>query len=275
MTAGREQKVIVGAGVAGVEAAAALRARDPSSRILLIGEEPYPFYARIRLGEVVAGRSDPGRLVLRNPDWYRQREIEFLPRTRVDAISVANARVHAADGEWIPYDRLLLATGARPFVPPIPGAGLDGVVSLRTMEDAVRLRDRARSAHSAVVIGGGLLGLEAAATLRVVGLAVTVIEAAPYLLPRQLDPAGAEVVLKMFRTRGIDFRFGAGVEAIVGTDRVQAVRLSRSAAIEDYPMAGAATRRDMKVGGPWGNPQPAREGGPLERSADRRERNAG
>jgi NAD(P)H-nitrite reductase large subunit len=216
--------VIAGAGVAGIEAATAARARDPDARVVVVSGEPWPFYARIRLSEVVGARTEPGKLVLRPPAWYAEQRIEVLGSTRVEGIDPAAGRV-AAGGDAIAFDALLLATGSRPFVPPIPGAGLDGVVTLREMEDALAIRDRAGAGGPAVVIGGGLLGLEVAAALAGRGLAVTVVEVASWLLNRQLDPDAASVVQAVLERRGIAFRLGAGVERIAGGGRAEAVDL--------------------------------------------------
>ena len=134
--------VIVGGGVAGIEAATAFRARDADSRILVLTDEPWPFYARIRLGEVVDGRLDPQGLFLRLDAWYAEQRIQMQREARVDGIDVPGARVRLAGGESIPYDALLLAVGARPFLPPFPGAELNSVATLRSMNDAVQLRSR-------------------------------------------------------------------------------------------------------------------------------------
>ncbi len=217
--------VIVGTGVAGVEAAASLRARDPHCRIRLVGAEPYPFYARIRIGEVVAGRVVPERLVLKGPEWYRDRQVDLSVGVRAEVLEPFAGRVRLSSGEDVPYDALLIATGAVPFVPPIPGADLDGVMTLRDLAGALRLRERALASSHAVVIGGGLLGIEAAASLRLLGVAVVVIEAAPWLLPRQLDRDGSSVVQRFLEARGIAFRTGAQVRAITGAGRVEAVVL--------------------------------------------------
>lgn len=217
--------MIVGTGVAGVEAAASLRARDPDCRIRLVGAEPYPFYARIRVGEVLTGRSEPSRLVLKGPDWYQDRRVDLATEVRAEAVDTAGARVRLSSGGWVPFDALLLATGAVPFVPPIPGANLDGVMTLRDIAGALRLRDRAMASSHAVVIGGGLLGIEAAAALRQLGPHVVVVETAPWLLPRQLDRDGSSVVQRSLEARGIEFRTGAQVRAITGAGRVEAVVL--------------------------------------------------
>lgn len=236
----------MGAGVAGVEAAAALRSRDGDCRVRIVGAEPTPFYARIRLPEVLAGRTDPSRLVLRTPDWYREHRLDLLTGVRVEALDPAQARVRLSSGEWVAYDALLLATGATPFVPPVPGVDLEGVFTLRSLEDALRLRERAHASSRAVVIGGGLLGIEAAAALRPLG--VVVVEAAPWLLPRQLDRGGAAVVQQVLQARGLEFRLGAKVLGITGPGRVQAVSLASGEELPaDLVLVAAGVRPETSL----------------------------
>ncbi len=217
--------VVVGAGVAGFEAAAELRRASADAEIAIVTEENAPFYARIRLPEVVAGRTPPEKIVLKGPAWFAEQRITLRTGTRVEGVDAAGGTVQTAGGERIPYDALLLATGARSFVPPIPGADLPGVVTLRTMADALDLRERARAGGPVVVIGGGLLGIELAAGLRGAGVDVTVVEMAPWLLNRQLDAGAADVLREVIERKGIRLRLGARIERIDGADTAGAVVL--------------------------------------------------
>lgn len=204
----RRHFLIVGGGGAGVEAAAALRQADPEARIAVWTDEEVPYYARIRLGEVVDGRSRPEDLFLRLPSWWEDQRIELRLGVTVEGIDPGQGRVLDGEGTWTPWDALLLATGARPFLPPIPGIDRPEVVTLRRMKDALAIRDRLAGSQRAVVLGGGLLGLELAASLAQGGIAVMVVEAAPWLLPRQVDREGGEVLQGILARRGIDFRLG-------------------------------------------------------------------
>jgi nitrite reductase (NADH) large subunit len=206
--------VVVGGGVAGIEAATAIRARDETARILVLTDEPWPYYSRIRIGEVVDGRSGPEGLFLRLDAWYDEQRIEMRRGARVEGIDPAGGELHVAGGERIPYDGLLLAVGARPFVPPFPGADLPAVTTLRRMDDALELRRRAGQGGRCVVVGGGLLGLELSASLAGAGMSVTVVEAAPWLLPRQVDAEGGAVLQGIMERRGVSFRLASGVEAV-------------------------------------------------------------
>ncbi|MBP7126840.1 NAD(P)/FAD-dependent oxidoreductase [Myxococcota bacterium] len=216
----RRHFVIVGGGGAGIEAAAALRQADPEARIAVWTDEDVPYYARIRLGEVVDGRSRPEDLFLRLPSWWDEQRIELRLGVTAEGIDPAQGRVRDREGTWTPWDALLLATGARPFLPPIPGIDRPEVVTLRRMRDALAIRDRLAEGRRAVVLGGGLLGLELAASLARAGLGTTVVEAAPWLLPRQVDREGGEVLRAVLEQKGIGFRLGTtalGLEGGAGT----------------------------------------------------------
>lgn len=205
---------IVGAGVAGIEAAAAIRATDADGRITVLTDEGWPYYSRIRIGEVVDGRALPQALALRLPAWYDEQRIALRTGVRVEGIDASAGCLRLAGGEVLGYDALLVATGARPFVPPFAGADLPCVRTLRRMDDAIALRDAVPALRRAVVIGGGLLGLELAVSLAGAGLGVTVVEVADRLLPRQLDPAGGALVRELLGRRDIAFVLAATVTGL-------------------------------------------------------------
>lgn len=212
--------LIIGAGVAGLTAAEAARARDSQGRILVLGEEDAPFYYRVRLPDLIAGAVEESALWVKKPAWYAEHRIELRQGTRVAAADPARRVVRTASGEEIAYDRLLLAAGGRSFRPPMTGGERPGVFALRSLADARAIAARARSLagddRRAVCIGGGLLGLEAGNALRRLGLAVTVVELFPRLLPRQLDAEGAAVLQSVLEGMGFAFRLGARTEALRG-----------------------------------------------------------
>src|SRR6187431_1689421 len=157
----------------------------------MLGEEPGTPYNRILLSKLLAGEAEVPALELRPPDWFARRGIDLRGGCPAREIDVDQRRVTDAAGCVHDYDALVLATGSRPFVPPIPGLEEPRILSFRTMADVRAIESAARGARGAAVISGGLLGLEAAAGLRRHGLRVTVVEAAPHLMPQQLDPAAA------------------------------------------------------------------------------------
>lgn len=203
--------IIVGNGIAGINAAQALRAqakdRMPESiEIVVYASESHPFYSRVRLPEVLSGASKPEDIVFYKSDWYEKRGIDVKIGSAVTSIEPDSRRIVLIDGSTVTYDYLILATGASANRPPIPGANLPGVFTMRTMEDVAAIRASVAShPEAASVIGGGLLGLEAARSLKEAGAkSVRVFEIAPWLLPRQLDQTGAGLLRSRFADMGIE-----------------------------------------------------------------------
>jgi len=217
--------VIVGNGVAGVTAAQSIVRADPSAEVHIFGAEPYPYYRRPLLWEFIAGQIEQDELTFRPPEWYAQRGIHLhlgVPATTLDP---AAHRLTLADGSQADYDRALLATGGRPFVPPCEGTDKEGVFTLRTLDDARAIKAYAQQVATAVVIGGGLLGLETARALHTAGLDVTVVEFFPYLLPRQLDQEGAQVLQSLLEAQGLRVITGGTTEAVLGDVCADCIRL--------------------------------------------------
>jgi nitrite reductase (NADH) large subunit len=217
--------LIVGNGVAGVTAAQAIVRADPHAQVHIFGAELYPYYYRPRLWEFIAGQIDQSALYFRPPAWYAERGIQLHLGEQVTALDPLAHHVTLADGARVGYDRLLLATGGRSFVPPFDGVGKKGVFTLRTLEDALAIKGHAQNVSSAAVIGGGLLGLETARALLSLGLEVSVIEFVPHLLPRQLDREGAQVLQSRLEAMGLRILTGVATEAILGDERATGVRL--------------------------------------------------
>lgn len=227
--------VVVGNGVAGHHAAQAARRQAPDASVRLLAAEPHPFYNRLSLTPYLAGNVQRERLFLASPDTYRELRVEAHLDDPVTALRLDRTPLELVTrgGQRFACDRLVLCTGARAFVPPIPGREHPAVVVLRTLDDADALIRRAPEVRHAVVVGGGLLGLEAAYGLRKRGAAtVTVLELAPRLLPRQLDAAGAALFADRIRALGLETRAGASVTAFEAVDAsAVAVRLSDGAAL--------------------------------------------
>ena len=217
--------VIVGNGVAGVTAAQSIVRADPTAEVHIFGAEPYPYYRRPRLWELIAGEVEQDALYFRPPEWYAERGIAVHLGVQVTSLDPSAHCLTLSDGSIAEYDRLLLATGGRPFVPPFEGTGREGVFTLCTLDDALAIKTYVRDVRRAAVIGGGLLGLETARALRSAGLEVTVIEFAPYLLPRQLDAEGAQVLQALLEAQGLHILTNAATEAILGDGHATGVRL--------------------------------------------------
>ncbi len=209
--------VMVGNGMAGVRTLEELLKVAPDLYdITVFGAEPHPNYNRILLSPVLAGEQTLDEIILNDWDWYRDRGITLHAGRRVVSVDRARRVVRADDGTEAGYDRLLLATGSRPFILPLPGKELEGVLAYRDIADTEAMIAAAARHRHAVVIGGGLLGLEAANGLRQRGMEVTVVHANPWLLDRQLDAVAAGLLQQALETRGLKFKLGAQTEALLG-----------------------------------------------------------
>ncbi len=220
-----QKHVIVGNGIAGITAAQAITRADSGAEVHVLGKEAYPYYQRTRLWELIAGEAQQEELYFRSLEWYQNKGIQVHVDTRVTALETDEHLLSLANGTKLDYDRLLLATGARSFVPPFAGADKSGVFALRSMDDALAITEQAKQASSAAIIGGGLLGLETARALRSAGLDVTVIEFSPRLLPRQLDTEGAQVLQSLLEAQGLRILTSAETETITGDKHATGVRL--------------------------------------------------
>jgi nitrite reductase (NADH) large subunit len=224
----RQRLVVVGNGMAGMRTLEELLHLAPDRYdITVFGAEPHPNYNRILLSPVLAGEMTTDEIVLNGLDWYWRHGITLHLGKRAARVDRVRRLVIAEDGTAAPYDRLLLATGSTPVILPLPGNSLPGVLTYRDLADTgAMIRAAARSAR-AVVIGGGLLGLEAANGLRARGMAVTVVHLMRWLMERQLDQPAADLLRGALEARGITFRLGAETEAILpdAEGRVGAVKL--------------------------------------------------
>lgn len=225
--------VVIGNGVAGTTAAANIRKIDSQAKITIISDEPYPYYSRIRLMEFLAGDVDEKGLIIRKNQWYEDNGIELFLNTPISEIDTAQKEVITSSGDRIIYDRLLLATGANSLVPPIPGADKKGVFTLRTLKDAIAIRDYAKlTGHRVLLIGGGVLGLEAGNGLRKAGNSITVVEFFPRLLPRQMDPEGAGILKRQLEQMGFRFYLGAKSKEIIGSEQAEGILLEDGTRID-------------------------------------------
>ena len=221
--------VVVGNGMAGIRTLEELLKLQPDMyEITVFGAEPHPNYNRILLSPVLAGEQTFDEIVLNPLSWYADNGITLHLGKEVTTIDRVRRRVVAADGTEAEYDRLLLATGSVPFILPVPGKDLEGVIGYRDIHDTQTMIDTARQKKHAVVIGGGLLGLEAANGLKLRGMEVTVVHLAGWLLERQLDPVAGALLEKSLAERGLAFRLNTATTEIVGDadGRVAAVRFS-------------------------------------------------
>ena len=224
--------VIVGAGHAGGRAAQAMRQFGFEGRILLIGEEPHVPYERPPLSkELIVTDAGLEKVRLHDAAWYPENRIELIAGTAATSIDAAAKTVGLADGRTIGFDGLMLTTGARVRRLPAPGAELDGVFYLRTLEDSEAIRAHIPAGAEVAVIGGGFIGLEIAGSAAKRGAKVTVLEAADRLMGRSVAPEVSDWFAQMHRSRGVDLRLGVSVAAIEGNGAATAVRLGDGAIV--------------------------------------------
>jgi nitrite reductase (NADH) large subunit len=217
--------VIVGAGIAGLSAAEAIRQSDPSAEITLVSGEPRLPYFRMNLTRYLAGEVNREQMDLHPQAWYRENHIDLQLISPIVEVHPEQKRVRLSDGREFPYDTLLLTNGAHPFVPPITGAQIPGVQTLRTVEDADAILTAVAQPSNVICIGGGLLGLEVAGAISRHGANVTVVESLAWLLPRQLDEPASHILQAKIEAMGIHVIVGARTKAFVGDGHVRSVQL--------------------------------------------------
>ena len=224
----KQKLVLIGNGMAGVRTLEELLKLAPETYdITVFGAEPYGNYNRILLSPVLAGEMSVSEIMLNDLTWYRENGITLHAGKQVTTIDRVRKLVIAEDGTEVAYDRLLIATGSKPFIPPIPGSNLPGVLGYRDIADTETMIDAAGQFKNAVVIGAGLLGLEAANGLMLRGMNVTIIHLGDWIMERQLDKTAADMLQASLEARGMKFMLGKNTEALQAgqNGRVASVRL--------------------------------------------------
>jgi len=223
--------VIIGNGIAGISAVRKIRSIDKLGSITLLSQEPYPFYYRPRLPEIISGEVTLEEITIHKPAWYESNKINAKYTTSVDDVDTSRKLVITSDRQELAYDKLLLASGGIPFVPPIPGADKKGVHTFRTADDALRLLNSLRGIKSVTIIGGGLLALEVGFNLTKLGITVHIIEMIDRLLPRQLDYEAAGILQKALEEKGFVFHLAEQVDKIDGAASAERVLLKSGKSI--------------------------------------------
>lgn len=243
--------VMVGNGMAGVRTLEELLKIAPDLYdITVFGAEPHPNYNRILLSPVLAGEQTLDEIVLNPLSWYEEHGIDLKLGKKVVDVDRRRRIVRAEDGTEAEYDRLLLATGSNPFILPVPGKELDGVIAYRDIADTNTMIEAAAKYKHAVVIGGGLLGLEAANGLMLRGMQVTVVHIMPWLMERQLDDVAGGLLRKSLEDRGLKFMIGAQTQALIGdkNGRVMAVQFKDGSEIPaDLVVMAAGIRPNTEL----------------------------
>ena len=245
----KQKLILIGNGMAGVRTLEELLKLEPELYdITVFGAEPHPNYNRIMLSPVLAGEKQVDEIVLNSREWYAENGITLHTGDPVTAIDRQARQITTASGMQASYDRLLLATGSNPFMIPIPGHDLPGVVGFRDIQDVETMLDSARQYKKAVVIGGGLLGLEAANGLKKNGMDVTVVHLMDILMERQLDKPAAGLLKASLEESGLKFLMEAQTEAILGDQRVTGLRFKDGSELDtDLVVMAVGIRPNMAL----------------------------
>lgn len=241
--------LIIGNGIAAQSAAEGYRKLNETDEILILTDESHLTYQRIKLSHFL-GKPDfqDEELLVKPLTWYEDRKIEVKLGTKVECIDFDHKKVATKDGEEISYDKLLLATGAHAFVPPIKGSEKKGVFTLRTIEDLKAILEYVKDKKRVVVIGGGLLGLEAAQGLIELGKEVSVLEFFPYLLPRQMDQEMSQIIQKQLEAEHIHFFLNKSCGEILGETEVTGVKFGDGEQVEtDAIIISAGVRPNLNL----------------------------
>ncbi|MCQ6282592.1 nitrite reductase large subunit NirB [Bacillus sp. EB600] len=229
----KKKLVLVGNGMAGVRAVEEiLNISKDAFEITIFGAEPHPNYNRILLSKVLQGDTAVKDITLNDWDWYKENNIQLYTGETVVKIDHTKKLVVSDKGRVEPYDELILATGSNPFILPIPGADKKGVTTFRDIKDTDEMLEASKNYKKAAVIGGGLLGLEAARGLLNLGMDVTVIHLMPYLMERQLDPTASNLLKKELEKQGMKFLLEKATSEILGMDRVEGLKFSDGTELE-------------------------------------------
>ncbi len=241
--------LLIGGGMASMHAARLIRMKDAAGAITLVGKEPHLPYDRPPLSkEFLRGEKEPSQLLFEPRTFFEEKQIETLLGDPVDGLDVAAHTAHLAGGGHITFDKALIATGGEPVRLHIPGADLDGVFYLRSLDDAQAIARRAASGGAALVIGGGFIGMETGASLTALGVEVTVVEALPHIWPGFLDTSLAGFVQEYCEHRGVRFITGDKVTALPGAGRsTGAVTASGRTVPCDFVCVGVGIRPETRL----------------------------
>lgn len=227
-----ENIVIIGNGAAGFHATATIIGKNKNSKITIISQETSLSYYRPSLSSYLSKEELGNTFYLAKENWYKENNINLLLGKSAESINTKEKKILLNDRESISYDKLILANGSYNFIPPVPGKDKEGVFSLKSLHDAKKIKSYARNCKKAIIIGGGLLGLEAAWELKKCGLDVTVVEFFERLLPRQLDLKGSLLLRHSAEKTGVKFILGDSLVEILGNDKISGIKLKSGVTLD-------------------------------------------
>ena len=239
--------LIIGAGAAGVSAAKEiLKNKKETDQISIFTDENYPFYYRPRLIECLSGEVEVEEIIINNEQWFKDNGIDLHLNEKITGVDSENKKIKSTEGSYS-YDKLLLANGSHCFVPPFSGVDLENIFTLRTASDLKTINKAAEKAKKAVVVGGGLLGLEIAYNFAKAGLDTTVLEVAPYLLPMQLDKKGGDLLEKKLKENDVKVVTDASTKGFVGKQAVEKVILEEQDIEADLVLISTGVRSNTAL----------------------------
>jgi len=224
--------LIIGNGVAGARAAVRIKETDPKGEIEIFTEESHPFYYRVRFPEFVAGEVTIEGLTIHTQEFYRNKGVSLHLEERIEEVHPEKKEVVSGKGKTYAYDLLLIATGGTAFVPPMKGVEKKGVFTLRSMKDAIDMKAFSAQVTQAILIGGGLVGLETGGALLRRGVKVAVIEYNPRILPRQMDPESSKILQGKMEEMGFTFFLNGQSDEILGKETVEGLRFKDGRMVE-------------------------------------------
>ena len=240
--------IVIGNGLGGIISSKTLRELDPKAKIDIYAEEKYLYYPRPNLIEFLAGHIPQDNLFAFSKEWYENQNIDLYLGEPIKTIDPDSKEVELKSGERTKYDTLLLANGAHSFIPPFRGTEKRGIFTLRTLDDSLAIIEWVKDHAKAVIIGGGLLGLEIARAIHSRGAEIQVVEFFDRLLPRQLDAEGASVLKAQIEDMGISVRLGVATEEIMGRDRVSGLRFKGGEELEaETAIVAAGVRPNIRL----------------------------
>lgn len=229
----KNKLVMIGNGMAGLRTIEEILDRDPQRfEITIIGKEAYPNYNRIMLSNILQNKMTVEETIMNSYDWYAEHDIKLVNSDPVTILDRANKTVITESGQSFEYDQCIIATGSKAFVLPIPGSDLPSVIGWQTIDDTKRMMEIAQTKHKAIVIGGGLLGLECARGLLDQGMEVTVVHLAEWLMEMQLDRKAGQMLKNDLEQQGMRFELQANTQEILGHEDVESVRLADGRVLE-------------------------------------------
>ena len=244
-----EKLVVIGNGMAGVACVEQILKHASKFDITIFGDETHVNYNRILLSSVLAGEKEMDEITINGLEWYQGNNISLRLGVRITGIDAAAKTITGDDGSITPYDKLLIATGSAPFIPPVPGVNKEGVFCFRNLDETKALLERARPGTKAVVIGGGLLGLEAARGLQVQGADVTVVHLMDRLMERQLDPVGGLYLKRMIEDLNVKVLLNKSTAEVLGNWHVEGLRFKDGETIEaDLLVIAAGIKPSVELG---------------------------